>query len=76
MGVVVVGGAVSPSLLEHGIANGIVILRGVAKQQLEGVCQLTGATPLSYLTNCLEVEYTSTCACNTICTYYLIKLYL
>ena len=70
MGVVVVGGAVSPSLLEHGIANGIVILRGVAKQQLEGVCQLTGATPLSYLTNCLEVSILVHVHVIFICTYY------
>ena len=46
----------SPLLWEHSIASGVVVLKGVAKQQLEGVCQVTGATPLSYLTHCLEVN--------------------
>ena len=53
---VVVGGDVSPLLWEHCIANGIVILREVAKKQLEGVCHLTKATPQIYLAHCLEVR--------------------
>lgn len=56
VGVVVVGGAVSPLLWECCLSNGIVILKGVAKQQLEGVCHLTGASPQSYLSHCLEVQ--------------------
>ena len=55
VGVVVVGGATSPLLWEHCLSSGIVVLSGVAKRQMEGVCHLTKATPLSYLADCLEV---------------------
>ena len=53
---VVVGGAVSPSLWEHCIAAGIVVLKGLNRRQMEGVCHITGATRTSYLTQCLRVK--------------------
>lgn len=56
VGVVIVGGTVSPLLWEHCIGTGIVILKGLDKRQVEGVCHLTGATPLSYLTHCSQVK--------------------
>ena len=55
VGVVAVGGAVSPSLWEHCITAGIVVLKGLDRRQVEGVCHITGATPISYLTQCLKV---------------------
>ena len=55
MGVVIVGGAVSPLLWEHCIANGVVIVKGLDRHILKGVCHITGATPTSYLTHCLKV---------------------
>ena len=53
---VVVGGAMSPLLWEHCIAAGVVVLKGVDRRQMEGVCHITGATPISYLTQCLKVK--------------------
>lgn len=50
------GGAISPSLWEHCIGAGIVVLKGLDRHQMEAVCHITGATPISYLTHCLKVD--------------------
>lgn len=56
VGAIVVGGAVSLLLWEHCIAAGVVVLKGLDRRQMEGVCHITGATPISYLTQCLKVK--------------------